>query len=536
MNFHKKIGFLAALLLTFGFGVPDSFAQTISISPNIFEVPEGVGTAVTVDVTLSPAPDDGTTVMVTVNAILDGGSIGSITFPATVAVTDDQVLTITPPQDPDADDETGTVLTSANGYTTQSSALTIDDDEGTLTVTVNPSSAGEGEATTVNASIALAGRDAPTVETLVTVNAMLDGSNIGTAVVTVTANNQNGSGQLIITPPQDDDDAQDEMGTVTASLPDYVTTPADLTIDDDEGSLTFDITSERLTEGGGAQSIVVNVSLDPFSSVEVTVTANLGGGIMVTETRTGDGQVTLSITPADDADTQDQMIMVTASTDGYITGSEEMPATQTVIVVDDDQMNVITIALDPTVVTEGEGAQDIAVSVTLNPAPFEDIVVNVSAATGGFTIASVPITVPANMATGNGTLSLPVLADDGNNVDDMIAVTATGSYTPSGEDPVEYAGGPVNILVKDTDKEDGTISLTFSATEVQEDAGATDIAVTVTLNPAPDSGTEVVLTATIGMDMHSSTTVTVPTTGTSIGALTITPTNDEANVVMWRLQ
>ena len=32
MNFHKKIGFLAALLLTFGLGVPDGFAQTLNIS------------------------------------------------------------------------------------------------------------------------------------------------------------------------------------------------------------------------------------------------------------------------------------------------------------------------------------------------------------------------------------------------------------------------------------------------------------------------------------------------------------------------
>ena len=30
MNFHKKIGFLAALLLMFGLGVPDGFAQTAS--------------------------------------------------------------------------------------------------------------------------------------------------------------------------------------------------------------------------------------------------------------------------------------------------------------------------------------------------------------------------------------------------------------------------------------------------------------------------------------------------------------------------
>ena len=31
MNFHKTIGYLAALLLMVGLGVPDSFAQTISV-------------------------------------------------------------------------------------------------------------------------------------------------------------------------------------------------------------------------------------------------------------------------------------------------------------------------------------------------------------------------------------------------------------------------------------------------------------------------------------------------------------------------
>ena len=30
MNFHKTIGYLAALLLTVGLGAPDSFAQNIS--------------------------------------------------------------------------------------------------------------------------------------------------------------------------------------------------------------------------------------------------------------------------------------------------------------------------------------------------------------------------------------------------------------------------------------------------------------------------------------------------------------------------
>ena len=38
MNFHKTIGYLAALLLMVGFGVPDSFAQdvgTITVSTSV---------------------------------------------------------------------------------------------------------------------------------------------------------------------------------------------------------------------------------------------------------------------------------------------------------------------------------------------------------------------------------------------------------------------------------------------------------------------------------------------------------------------
>ena len=59
MNFHKTIGFLATLLLVFGLGVPDSYAQDVS----------------TVSITLSPNSvvdtDDATTVTAEVSVTLD---------------------------------------------------------------------------------------------------------------------------------------------------------------------------------------------------------------------------------------------------------------------------------------------------------------------------------------------------------------------------------------------------------------------------------------------------------------------------------
>ena len=62
MNFHKTIGFLAALLLMLGIGVPDSFAQEIGkveitrVSPN--SIRDDSATPVTVTVTVKVTLDD----------------------------------------------------------------------------------------------------------------------------------------------------------------------------------------------------------------------------------------------------------------------------------------------------------------------------------------------------------------------------------------------------------------------------------------------------------------------------------------------
>ena len=78
MNFHKTIGFLAALLLTLGIGVPDSFAQneTIDVTVTPARITEGQSRSVTVSVTLSEAPGAGNTV--TVSLAEDSGSVDGV--------------------------------------------------------------------------------------------------------------------------------------------------------------------------------------------------------------------------------------------------------------------------------------------------------------------------------------------------------------------------------------------------------------------------------------------------------------------------
>ena len=77
MNFHKTIGYLAALLLIVGFGVPDSFAQnevdaiTLSVITTEIQDNAAEGTAdviVSVNVTVATAPGADTDYVVTVSA------------------------------------------------------------------------------------------------------------------------------------------------------------------------------------------------------------------------------------------------------------------------------------------------------------------------------------------------------------------------------------------------------------------------------------------------------------------------------------
>ena len=73
MNFHKTIGYLAALLLMVGLGVPDSFAQKLTLTiapPTISDNAETATVAVTVTVTLAAAPANEVTVSVPVRVTM----------------------------------------------------------------------------------------------------------------------------------------------------------------------------------------------------------------------------------------------------------------------------------------------------------------------------------------------------------------------------------------------------------------------------------------------------------------------------------
>ena len=128
MNLHKTIGFLATLLLVFGLGVSDSFAQNtlnVSLSRDNY-VREG--SSIVVTVTVAPmVAEDASTVTVTVGLATTTGFVVSRVAPD--------------PNDPAAQTATTSVDVEIDpGKTTGTATLYIVDDdiyihEGTLTVT-----------------------------------------------------------------------------------------------------------------------------------------------------------------------------------------------------------------------------------------------------------------------------------------------------------------------------------------------------------------------------------------------------------------
>ena len=159
MNFHKTIGFLASLLLVLGLGVPDSFAQTITISVpanqrSILETGATLPTTVSVVVTISgvtestiqgttvsatlagdPATENGLTPTGSVNIVLNAA--GNSTGNAAARTISWEITSVTP--DADADDDEIELTVSAPigasnaSVTSNAVTFTITDTQADLT-------------------------------------------------------------------------------------------------------------------------------------------------------------------------------------------------------------------------------------------------------------------------------------------------------------------------------------------------------------------------------------------------------------------
>ncbi len=581
MNFHKKIGFLAALLLMIGLGVPDSFAQNsidvVLEIPGVVGVVEEAETAVGVTVTLSPEPDDGTIVAVKVVAVLlDGSQIGSTTITVVgggsgEGASSTGTIDVTPPHDADADNETVQVTATAAGYASGSAVMKVTDNELTIVVTVTPDGTATGfrEGTTVTADVQVRlvnsdGDEAPlrSGATPVTVSVsfapaeftkVLDASDVKVTLplkidVAATLSSNMLENYQFVVENNTVNVEEDIKVTATAKAKGYVDGTTELTIEDDEQTLTLAVDPTEVTEGSAIDNpipvgVTVTLSPAPGASTPVTVTARINGiqiGVLDNlnlDASGGTAQGILNLLVDDDEDDSGMRTIVLTATFGE--GEDRVKSSSVNVTLEDnDQAQTMTLSISATEVTEG-GNGVVAVTVTFAyPPNFNaETPVTVTTKSDRITVGTgVTVSIPKNMVSANSDLTIPLPEnDDVDSGDRTIVVTASTTIDDGDEETDDEISVSRNVTIKDNDTgppPTGQLEISTNISNLRENAPGRDVEVTATLSEAPAEGTTVMVTVTAEVPDEETTvevsgpiTIVGPaTTGTT--TVNIDPSND----------
>ena len=501
MNFHKKIGFLAALLLMFGLGVPDSFAQDVSgvtFSSNpVITTTEG-GDAVSATLTVTVTFDDnfpsGNTQAVTLGLKTGSTMAGTFTprLPASVNVI--------------GDGDTQATWTGVYVY----APPTQDDGISARTFTLQASSGGQ------------------TGDLAVTVN------NAGGTTVSLVTLSLNGSNSV----------AAEEGGDALA-----ITAVVDALVGTD-------------AEAGYTRPVVVSLASGStlegtFSpTLPITVTASVTAATLsTTAADTARATTTITYTPAAVDDTETAVGRGTLLANSPFGGQSVANATGTVT---EDDINIIqsvsvTLNGSDNISVSEDGSPIgviIGVSVDLDSERDEgetrDVVVSLASGSTlqGMFSSTLPITVTATVPTGGGTRATgqKVLTYTPQPDADGISTTVTLVPSTAGQDD-ETTITDATLTVTDNGLSGVTLSL--NPDEVKDSAGSTNIAVSVTVNfgtnqTAGDTHDVVVslasgstLEGTFSPTLPITVTATVPTgqpteldTATGSGTVAYTPPGD----------
>ena len=262
---------------------------------------------------------------------------------------------------------------------------------------------------------------------------------------------------------------------------------------------TLTATPAMVGEGDGATEITFTATIDDsdkrflHNAVQVIVFPNSDRGTRVaTEDYTISGHYliltidageeeasgTLTITPVDDKIVEDdENIVFTSHAGGGLSTSDE----PTVILEDNEVKPSITLSVSPSVLREGSSdtATDVRVTATLDggvtvPGPVE-VTVSVEDGTAkseDYSKATVKVTIPAGESSGSSNLKVTIKGDDKSEPDETLNVTGTAA---------PFTVHPAEITILDDDSGRRGITLTVSPNRVREDAGATVLSVTASL-------------------------------------------------------
>ena len=460
-----------------------------------------------------------------------------------------QTVTVAAADDADGEDDAWTLAHAVSGgdyagVTPEDVPVSVsDNDEAsrTVTLTVDPVEVQEvdgGATVTVTATLDGAARSSATeIALAVTGGTATSGEDFQALtglLVTIPANETEGSATVTFTPMDDDIDEDDgETVTLGGTADGLTVRAAELTIvDDDERGIVVSDEALTLTEEDRGRDYTVALASAPTGPVTVRVTVSGDRDVTVQPSSLAftaenwDQTQTVTVTAAHDDDASEDVAELRHAASGAdyrgVTG-EALAVTVT-----DNDTPRVTVSETAIELREGGSA---SYTVVLDTQPTGPVTVTPEAS-GAEGVTVSPSSLRFTPSNWNRPQTVTVRA--GQDDDDAAASVRVGHQVAGAEGSgyESVTADRVDVAVSDDEAVSRTIKLSVSPATVREGAGATSLTVTAELDGAPveDAATEVTLSLGAGTDFEAGEDVTLTIPAGAVrgtARMTLTPVDDE---------
>ncbi|MDX9881255.1 MAG: choice-of-anchor L domain-containing protein [Prolixibacteraceae bacterium] len=432
------------------------------------------GLPVTVPFTLSgTATDSGTDYTITASPI--SIPAGSTTGTATITIATDVLVEL---------NETviltmGSPVNATLGSITEHTATINDDDGPTVTFTsASQSSAGESGTMTITAQLSTTSPYNVTVPFTVSGTATGGGIDYTISSTPLTISSGATSANITITIQTDVMDEDNETVVVTMGVPTYANRgaidehTATITDDDPPPTVTLSSSTSNIVENGGIATLTA--TLNTASSRDVTVNLGFSGtatgsgtdytpsGSQIVITA-GNTYGSVTVTGEDDNYYEGANETIIVDITSVTNGTEDGTQQQTVNILDDENEPMITLSVNPAVISENGGVSTVTVTSSILSTQTVTVYFSFSGtATGGgvdYTASASQVSItPGNLSNSFTITGI----DDGDLVGDLTCTVSISSVTNG----VESGAQQQTITIADDESASfGSIAVNRTAPE-----------------------------------------------------------------------
>ena len=544
----------------------DDAAPTVTLALADDSISENGG-ATTVSATLSHPSSAATTI--TISPVADAYTVGAddtITIPAgdTANASDTAAITAVDNATDEANRSvtvTGSASNAQGAGSVTGAGLTLIDDDGQPSLTINAPSVAEGDSgsasLTWTVTLSPAGTEAVTVDYAEGTGGTAESGTDYTAPASGTLTFAVGdtSRSITVSVTGDTTDEPDEtvvvtLGNASGATIGTGTGTGTITDDDAAPTVTLSLADDSIPENGGATTVSATLSHPSSEATTITIAAlanayTVGSDATITIAAgdTANASDTAAINAVDnDTGEADRSVTVTGSA-GNTQGIGQVTGASLTLEDDDGGSGPTgpsddepTMSIDSPSVAEGAAGTTatLTFTVSLSAASAEAVTVAYAAATGGTATAgtdyAAPVSGTLTIAAGDtgATIAVTVIGDGVDEPDETILMTLG---EPAGATLGTGTGTGTGTITDDDAAP--TVTLSLADDSIPENGGATTVS--ATLGNASSEATTITIAAladayTVGAD----DTITIPAGDTANASDTVTITavdnaTDEAN-------